>query len=131
MIAAKQEADQEARSGARMVILEMVQLDYWVTEERRFLLLECRCMVKNFRQVMATVLLGLGSFSWRGAGELPVLLLESALLLTLPAAEEMLKRLGSRLMDFFSVAAGVVGTERFAKFDARWATGDSSCRSGR
>jgi len=87
-----------------------------------------RFMVKNLKQVM-TVLLDLPeeeSFSDVG---LPGVVVESALPVMDPATDEMLKRLGRRLRDFFSGAAAVgLGTERLFE---RCATGERSCSSGR
>ena len=73
-------------------------------------------MVKNLRQVIATLFFAFGSFSEDGE-----VLVDSVF--TDPAADERLKRLGRRLTDFFSGAEGVGARE----FEA----GDSSCSSGR
>ena len=76
-------------------------------------------MVKNLRQVIATLFFALDSFS--GESDDGDVLVDSVF--TVPAADDRLKRLGRRFTDFFSGAVGVGARELEA--------GDNSCSSGR
>jgi hypothetical protein len=99
-------------------------------------------MVKNLRQVIATVLfcfVGVCSFSWVTVKVDEMLDAECVdsddvfpLEMVPVAAVLMLKRLGRRLMLFFSVAAGAeTGVVGGMESVDRWATGERSLSSGR
>lgn len=103
------------RTEERILVVQS-ESPHCVAEERRFLLLELRCMVKNLRQVIATLFFAFGSFSVDGD-----VLVDSVF--TVPAADDRLKRLGRRFTDFFSGTVGVGAGELEA--------GDSSCSSGK